>query len=47
MELHLQWADPSQWAHSGDRPAYRFLAPDVDVLYAEFLPSPRLYQAAV
>ena len=36
VELHLQWADPSQWAHSGDRPKYRFLAPDVDALYAEF-----------
>ena len=37
VELHLQWADASQWAHAGDRPAYRFLAPDVDALYAEFL----------
>ena len=36
VELHLQWADPSQWAHDGDRPAYRFLAPDVDALHAEF-----------
>ena len=35
VELHLQWADPSQWAHPGDRPAYRFLTPDVDALYAE------------
>jgi len=37
VELHLQWADPGQWAHPGDRPAYRFLAPDVDALHAEFL----------
>lgn len=37
VELHLQWADPGQWAHAGDRPAYRFVAPDVDALYAEFL----------
>lgn len=37
VELHLQWADASQWAHAGDRPAYRFLAPDVDALHAEFL----------
>jgi catechol 2,3-dioxygenase-like lactoylglutathione lyase family enzyme len=36
VELHLQWADPSQWAHDGDRPAYRFLAPTVDALHAEF-----------
>jgi catechol 2,3-dioxygenase-like lactoylglutathione lyase family enzyme len=35
VELHLQWADPGQWAHSGDRPAYRFPTPDVDALYAE------------
>lgn len=37
VELHLQWADPGQWAHPGDRPAYRFLVPDVDALHAEFL----------
>lgn len=37
VQLHLQWADPSQWAHPGDRPAYRFLVADVDALYAEFL----------
>ena len=36
VELHLQWADPSQWAHAGDRPAYRFPT-DVEALYAEFL----------
>jgi catechol 2,3-dioxygenase-like lactoylglutathione lyase family enzyme len=36
VELHLQWADPGQWAHAGDRPAYRFLTPNVDALYAEF-----------
>jgi catechol 2,3-dioxygenase-like lactoylglutathione lyase family enzyme len=35
VEVHLQWADAGQWAHSGDRPAYRFLTPDVDALYAE------------
>ena len=35
--MHLQWADPGQWAHPGDRPAYRFLAPDVDALHAEFV----------
>ena len=35
VELHLQWADPSQWAHRGDRPAYRFVTTDVDALYAE------------
>ena len=37
VELHLQWADPSQWTHSGDRPAYRFLVNDVDALHSEFL----------
>lgn len=39
VELHLQWADPSQWAHRGDRPAYRFTTPDVDALHAEFVAS--------
>ena len=33
--LHLQWHDAAQWAHPGDRPAYRFLVRDVDALYAE------------
>lgn len=37
VELHLQWADPGQWAHPGDRPAYRFLVPAIDALHAEFL----------
>lgn len=35
VELHLQWADAGQWAHAGDRPAYRFLTSDVDAMYAE------------
>lgn len=35
VELHLQWADPGQWAHAGDRPAYRFPTPEVDALYGE------------
>ena len=37
VELHLQWAGPDQWAHSGDRPAYRFPTPDVDGLFAELV----------
>lgn len=37
VEIHLQWADPSQWDHPGDRPAYRFLVSDVDALHAEFM----------
>jgi catechol 2,3-dioxygenase-like lactoylglutathione lyase family enzyme len=37
VELHLQWADASQWAHGGDRPVYRFPTPDVDVLYVGFV----------
>ncbi len=36
VELHLQWGDPSQWHHPGDRPAYRFLVRDVDALHREF-----------
>lgn len=39
VELHVQWADPGQWAHAGDRPAYRFLTSDVDALYAEYVAS--------
>ncbi len=37
VELHLQWADAGQWAHHGDRPAYRFPTSDVEALYAEFV----------
>lgn len=36
VELHLQWGDVGQWAHAGDRPAYRFPTDDVDALYDEF-----------
>jgi catechol 2,3-dioxygenase-like lactoylglutathione lyase family enzyme len=36
VELHLQWGDPTQWEHRGDRPAYRFPTADVDALFAEF-----------
>lgn len=36
VELHIQWADAGQWAHSADRPAYRFLVSDVDALHREF-----------
>ena len=36
VELHIQWADPSQWAYPTDRPAYRFLVSDVDSIYREF-----------
>jgi len=37
VELHLQWADPSQWAHGVDRPVYRFPTPNADALYHELL----------
>jgi len=37
--LHIQWAGPDQWAHSIDRPAYRFIVSDVDALYREFFAS--------
>lgn len=36
VELHIQWADPEQWAYPTDRPVYRFLVSDVDALYSEF-----------
>lgn len=39
VELHLQWADAAQWSQAGDRPAYRFLVDDVDVLFGEFVAS--------
>lgn len=37
VELHVQWADPEQWAHPIDRPAYRFIVTDVDAIYEEFV----------
>lgn len=39
VELHLQWADASQWTPGGDRPVVRFPTPDPDALHAEFLGS--------
>jgi hypothetical protein len=39
VELHLQWADPGQWAYPIDRPAYRFMVSDVEALYEEFVGS--------
>ena len=42
VELHLQWGDPGQWAHAGDRPAYRFVVDDVDGLYREFADNGRV-----
>jgi len=36
-ELHIQWADPGQWAHCADRPAYRFFVSDVDALFREYV----------
>jgi catechol 2,3-dioxygenase-like lactoylglutathione lyase family enzyme len=37
VELHLQWGDAGQWAHAGDRPAYRFPTDNVDALYDELM----------
>ncbi|MCJ0824450.1 VOC family protein [Luteimonas sp. 50] len=37
VELHIQWADATQWAYPTDRPAYRFRVTDVDAIYQEFL----------
>ncbi len=39
VELHLQWHEEADWAHSADRPTYRFLVVDVDALFAEFVES--------
>ncbi len=46
VELHLQWADANQWAHPGDRPAYRFPTPDVDALYAEMVAAGAISQGS-
>lgn len=42
VELHIQWADPTQWAYPTDRPAYRFVVDDIDQLYREFQASGRI-----
>lgn len=39
QELHLQWADPGQWAHPTDRAVCRFYVQDVEAMYEEFLAS--------
>lgn len=39
VELHLQWADASQWAYPTDRGAFRFVVDDVDALFAQWLDS--------
>ncbi len=36
VQLHLQWADATQWAYPIDRPVYRILVDDVDATYEEF-----------
>ena len=36
VELHIQWADATQWTYPIDRPAYRFVVSDVDAIYREF-----------
>lgn len=45
-ELHLQWHDQAQWAHSNDRPTYRFLVREVDALYAELLANDAITEQA-
>lgn len=42
IELHLQWADPEQWAYPVDRPVYRFVVRDVDAIYREFVENGRI-----
>ena len=37
IELHIQWADPGQWAEGIDRPAYRILVNDVDAFFEEIV----------
>lgn len=38
-EIHLQWADPGQFAYPTDRQACRFIVNDVDALHREFTAS--------
>lgn len=45
VELHIQWADPGQWAYPTDRPAYRFAVDDVDSLYQEFVAAGRINES--
>ncbi len=42
VELHIQWAEPEQWAYPTDRPAYRFVVSDVDAIYREFVEGGRI-----
>ena len=44
VELHLQWQHESQWAAPVDRPTYRFVVRDVDVLYAALRESGVLHE---
>jgi uncharacterized glyoxalase superfamily protein PhnB len=37
VELHLQWHDSAEWKPGDDRPNYRFVVPDVDGLFHEFI----------
>jgi catechol 2,3-dioxygenase-like lactoylglutathione lyase family enzyme len=37
VQIHLQWADESQWAYPTDRPTFRFDTSDVDALFEEFV----------
>ena len=46
VELHLQWADQSQWSFGTDRPVYRFLVSDPDTFYAELMASGMLGEHA-
>ncbi|MBC8024575.1 MAG: hypothetical protein H7Y89_01160 [Steroidobacteraceae bacterium] len=36
LELHLQWADASQFSYPTDRGAFRFVVDDVDALFLQW-----------
>jgi uncharacterized glyoxalase superfamily protein PhnB len=36
VELDLQWHDAREWDYPNDRPSYRFVVDDVNVLHQEF-----------
>lgn len=43
VELHIQWADPEQWAYPIDRPVLRLLVSDVDALHEELVAGGRIH----
>lgn len=47
VQLHLQWGDPTQWAHPVDRPTCRFPVSDVDAVFQDFVEGGKLTPSAL